>query len=430
MRYRFHRPRLLAVLAFCALAAGCAQPGAPSAVPSGFAAFAPNAAPTPPVTAPVTIPYPYVNNWTTTTYSGPGSKGKTTPGSDTGVTTVKFAVDPKTGVYDVPETIASKSGYVEVLNSAIGFYRYRGGIAQIILSDNFSYVAGPFVQTGMDTYPQTQNSIDFPMTPGRAWSAAATHVSYTNAQLSGKGAYGQNSSVNENADGTYASQTNYSRTKGGANQDNYASTASVSLTAPSTYSLAMPAAGMNELTQTFALPAGGTIAVTNSGKRPLPAKRGTVKVKDWYPGGGALPSALYKDDFRVIGTATTPSTCKSRAGQSATHVVESFANLDPVAGFYNTYTADYYLLALAKGQFWFACIVENYTNDNYANGWVFAAGHWGGLTSHQVGTETLIASAVKPGTQARGIRPNVPVLPFPSLPFRVAPLVERGRAFR
>jgi len=80
--------------------------------------------------------------------------------------------------------------------------------------------------------------------------------------------------------------------------------------------------------------------------------------------------------------------------------VEDFANLDPVQGFYNTYTANYFLARLAKGQYWFACIVEAYKNRTYANGWAMSAGNWGGLSSEQVGTEILIASGVKSPSDA------------------------------
>jgi hypothetical protein len=378
------------------------------------------AAATPPVTAPVTIPYPYTNTWTTTTWKSATAKPVSKKGSDTGTTTVQFFLDKKTGVYDVPETIKSKTGYTEVLNSAVGFLPHAGGIAQIILSDNYTYVQAPFLETGMDTYPQGQNSVDFPMTPGRTWSAAAAHTSYSNQALSGKGAYAQNTAFTENANGTYNGQTSYSSTQGGKNQDNYASTTSVVLNAPSIYTVSMRAAGFNKLTQSFALPKAKKIAVTSSGVTPLPVKPGMVQVPDWYPGSGALPSTLYSDDFRVSGTATMPSTCGSRKGGSATKVVERFANLDPVQGFYDTYTATYYLTKLAKNQFWFACIIEDYENDTYANGWIMNAGSWGGLSSQQIGTEVLIASTVKAAASpalARAIA-SLPVLAFPPVIFR------------
>jgi hypothetical protein len=377
----------------------------------------PQGAPTPPVTAPVTIPYPYTNVWTTTTWAGPTGKPVSQKGSDTGTTTVIFKLDKKTGVYDVPEIIKSKLGYTEVLNSAIGFLPHRGGIAQIILSDNYSYVQGPFTETGMDTYPSGENSFDFPLTSGRRWSAAAAHTSYYNASQSGRGAFAENVAYTEAADGTYTGQTSYSMTKGGKNQDNYASTTSVALAAPAVYTLSMRAAGYNELAQSFALPNAGVIDVTSSGKKPLPVARGTVKVPDWYPGHGALPSTLYSDRFLVIGTATMPSVCGARAGGSSSEVVEDFANLDPVQGFYDTYRAMYYLAKLANGQYWFACIIEKYTNDTYANGWVMSAGDWGKLSSRQIGTEILIASGVKSATFAPAIA-SLPVLPFPSVIFR------------
>ena len=45
---------------------------------------APMAKSTPPVTAPVTIPYHYTNNWVTKTWAGPELKARMrTPGSDT-----------------------------------------------------------------------------------------------------------------------------------------------------------------------------------------------------------------------------------------------------------------------------------------------------------------------------------------------------------
>lgn len=387
-----------------------------------------NAVATPPVTAPVTIPYPYTDISTTTTYAGPTAKPKTSTSTDTGTTTVKFLLDTKTGVYDVPEIIKSKLGYSEVLNSAIAFPpSYKGGTAQIILSDNYSFTEGPFIQTGMDTYPRGQDSIEFPMTAGRTWSAAAAHLSYVNSQTAGKKANTSNTSTNEAADGTYSAQSSSSNLNGAQNQNNYASTTTVLTSAPSIYTISMRAAGFNELTQTFALPAGGKIAVTSAGKKPLPVDRGRVKVPDWYPGAGPIPSPLYSDNFRVVGTATAPAVCKSRGGVSSTEVVETFANLDPAQGFYDTYTATYYLLSLAKGQFWFACIIEAYTNDDYANGWILSPGDWGGLTQHVTGTETLIASSVKASDVARSAAVlRVPLIPFPNLGFRERPAFERA----
>lgn len=415
----FSKLRSIAIVLSLAAVAACSshvQNGGTDALPAltqNARTVTPNA--TPPVTAPVTIPYAYVN-----TPTNPSSS------VDSGTTTVKFILDSKTGVYDVPEIIKSKLGYSEVLNSAVAFpAKYKRGTAQIILSDNFTYVAGSTTQTGMDTYPQGQNSIDFPLTTGRKWSAAANHLSYTNLAVGGKSPLAQNNSVNEAADGTYSSQTSFSSTKGGANQDNYAAATAVSLSAPSTYSISMRAAGFNTLTQSFALPSAGSIAVTNSGKAPVPAKLGTVMVKDWYPGGSALPKALYSDDWKVTGTVTTPTTCKARGGQSATQVVETFANLDPVQGFYDTYTATYYLMPLGAGQYWFACIIENYTNNTYANGWVMNKGHSGKLIKTTGGTETLIAKSVS----AKALRDNLrglSIVPFPAILFRAGLAIHHG----
>jgi hypothetical protein len=122
----------------------------------------------------------------------------------------------------------------------------------------------------------------------------------------------------------------------------------------------------------------------------------------------------------------TPSSCKSRAGVSATEVVEHFANLDPVQGFYDTYTATYYLTTLAKGQFWFSCIIESYTDDTYANGWVMSAGKWGGFTQHETGTETLIAATVKSAAIPATAAGRVPAVPFPSVLFRTRGALERA----
>jgi len=172
------------------------------------------------------------------------------------------------------------------------------------------------------------------------------------------------------------------------------------------------------LTQSFALPAAGKIAVTSSGKNPIPVKKGTVKVPDWYPASGALPDPLYFDNFHVDGSATMPSSCKSRSGSASTKLTETFGSLDPVQGTYDTYTATYYMAQLASGQYWFACIIEAYENDTYANGWVFAGGKWGGLTSKQVGTETLIAANVSTASLRPSAVGAVPLVPFPSLALR------------
>lgn len=382
----------------------------------------PAASPTPPVTAPVTIPYPYTNKWVTKTWAGPTAKPVSTKGSDAGVTTVKFALNKKTGIYSVLERIKSKYGSVENLDSAIGFLRHHGGIAQIILSDDYNYVAGTFSETGMDTYPQGQNSFDFPLTTGRRWSAAALHTSYVNEYQSGKGSFAENTAYTEGAKGTYDSQTNFSSLGRSKIQDNYASTTKVLLGSPSVYTLSEPAAGYNKLTQFFEVPSQGYIAVRSQGHKPLPKRRGTVSVPDWYPGQGGLPKTFYSDRFAVVGAAKMPSSCGSRAGTSSTQVNERFENLDPVQGFYNTYDAFYYLARLAKGQYWFACIVENYTNRTYANGWAMSAGDWGKLSSQQIGTEILIAT----GAKGLALSPEMTALPafaFPSLGFRVQ--VER-----
>jgi hypothetical protein len=411
----------LLLTAACSGRSGGSSLGFPPVESAGAGSSLPAASATPPVTAPVTIPYPYTNTWVTKTWAGPTAKPVSTKGSDSGVTTVKFALDKKTGIYGVLERIKSKSGYVEDLHSAIAFAPYRGssGIAQIILSDNYTFVEGPFSETGTDTYPDGQNSFDFPLTPGRRWSAAANHTSYVNEGLSGKGAFSENIAYTEAADGTYQNQTSFSSLGHFKNQDNYASTTNVVLGAPSTYTLSEPAAGYNKLTQVFDLPNGATIDVRNEGHKPLPLPPGTTKVPDWYPRDGALPKTLYSDRFEALGYNYAPPTCGSWSGQSANVVIEKFANLDPVQGFYNTYEAQYYLFEVASGQYWFACIIENYTNRTYANGWAMSAGAWGNLTSRQVGTEILIAGKVKSGAKkiARASA-TLPALTFPSLSFR------------
>ena len=397
---RIYFTRLLAAGTLLAGTAACggSQQAAGGALPGGATPSIahPMAAATPPVTAPVTIPYPYTNTWKTTTWSGPSAKPKTKPGSESGKIVVKFTVDKKTGVYFVPETIDSNAGYTEVLNSAITFPPYKKGTAQIILSDNFSYVQGPYTETGLDTYPQGQNSFDFPLTNGRKWSAAAAHASSDNQTQTGKQSFQEIDSSNVAADGEYTGQTSFSSTNGSANQDNYASTTGVSQSNPSSFTLSEPAAGFNTLTQTFGLPSGASIDVVSSGKKPVPFKTGKVRVPNWYPN-GSLPAALYSDDYKVTGTATMPSDCGNKwSGQSSTAVTENFSDLDPVQGTLDTDSTTYYLTSLATGQYWFACIVENYTNATYANGWVMGSGNWGGLSSQQVGTEILIASGAKP----------------------------------
>jgi hypothetical protein len=415
---------LLAAVAACS----GSQTTGTGAVP-GFAPppgrFAPQASPTPPVSAPVKIPYPYTNTWTTTTLAGPTAKPVSTKGRDDGTTTVKFALDRKTGTYDVLEIIKSRTGYTEVLNSAIGFLDHDGGIAQIILSDNYSYIDGPFVETGMDTYPSGENSFDFPLLSGRRWSAAAAHSSYVNQHESGSNAFSENTSYTEAADGTYKSQTSFSELNGQKNQDNYASTTSVALKDASVYTLSERAAGYNKLTQTFELPAAQHIAVVSSGKKPLPFKPGKVEVPDWYPGDGPLPSTLYSDDYRVVGAAMAPATCGKWAGKSSTEVVEQFANLDPVQGFYDTYRAEYYLNKLAHGQYWFSCIIEKYINDTYANDWAMSAGDWGKLSSEQIGTEILIARGAERDAQMLPqVMGSVPALTFPSMLFHARKVVS------
>jgi hypothetical protein len=422
---RFYFTRLLAAGTLLAGTAACgaAQPATGGAVPGGAMPMAarPLAAVTPPVTAPVTIPYPFTNTWKTTTWSGPSAKPKTKPGSESGKIVVKFTVDTKTGVYFVPETIDSNAGYTEVLNSAITFPPYKRGTAQIILSDNFSYVQGPYTETGLDTYPQTQNSFDFPLKTGRTWSAAAAHVSSDNQTQTGSQSFQEIDSSNVAANGEYTGQTSFSSTNGSTNQDNYASTTSVSQSKPSVFTLSETAAGFNTLTQTFGIPTGAAIDVVSSGKKPVPFKTGKVRVPDWYPN-GTLPAALYSDDYKVTGPATMPSECgKKWNGKPSTAVAENFSDLDPVGGTLDTDATTYYLTALAPGQYWFACIVENYTNDTYAGGWAMGPGNWGGLSSQQIGTEILIASGAKPA--ASDLR-NIAALHVLAI---VSPLAARER---
>jgi hypothetical protein len=423
---------LLVAVGVMAGIAGCSggeTPGTGTGALPGFAPppghLAPQPSPTPPVSAPVKIPYPYTNVWTTTTWAGPTAKPVATKGHDDGTTTVDFTLDRKTGLYDVIETIKSRTGYTEILNSAIGFLDHKGGIAQIILSDNYSYVDGAFVETGMDTYPYKENSFDFPLLAGRGWSAAAYHVSYVNENQSGSDAFAENTAYTEEADGTYESQTSFSELKGKKNQDNYASTTRVALKDPSVYTLSERAAGYDELTQTFELPKASRIEVVSSGKEPLPFKPGTVEVPDWYPGHGGLPSTLYSDEFSVVGMAKAPASCGKWAGKASSEVIEEFANLDPVQGFYDTYRAVYYLNKLAHGQYWFSCIIEKYTNDTYANDWAMSVGDWGRLSSEQIGTEILIARGAERDAQmlpqAMG---GVPVLAFPSAIFHTRKLVS------
>jgi hypothetical protein len=270
----------------------------------------------------------------------------------------------------------------------------------------------------MDTYPNGENSFDFPLTNGRRWSAAAGHASYYNEYQSGKGAFAENVAYTEAADGTYEGQTSFSSLGHSKIQDNYASTSDVKITEPSVYTLSERAAKYNKLTQIFELPNDGYIDVRSEGREPLPFKRGTAKVPDWYPGHGALPHAFYSDRYDVVGAAKMPADCGRHAGGSSTEVVEKFANLDPVQGFYDTYEAMYYLAQLAKGQYWFACIVEEYRNDTYANDWAMSAGAWGKLSSQQIGTEILVASKVSDDSLARSpALVSIPALTFPSLGF-------------
>jgi len=395
-------------LSACAGTHGGSLPGIDAA-----SAARPLAAATPPVTAPVTIPYPYTNVSTTTTYKSASAKGVSKTTHETGTTTVQFLLDKKTGVYLVPETIKSSLGYTEVLDSAIAFPQYNGGTAQIILSDNYTYTQGTYTETGLDTYPQGQNSFDFPLTKGLRWSAAAAHVSSDNQTVTGSGAFSQNDASNVTADGQYTAQTSFSST-GGSNQDNYASTTSVSLSAASVYTLSEPAAGYNTLTQTFKMPAsaGKSIPVTSSGKKPIPYAAGTVNVPNWYPN-GKLPRALYADNYLVPGTAAMPSTCgKTWSGKTASVVLENNIDVDPVQGFNNTSRTTYYLTSLAKGQFWFACIITNYTDATYANGWVNGAGAWGKPSSVTTGVETLIATGAKPSLQSSASIPALHTLAF------------------
>jgi hypothetical protein len=407
---------LLIGVAACSGRGGGGSSAVPPVGPGAMRNPAPLASATPPVTAPVTIPYPYTNTWTTKTWTGPTAPPSSSPGSDRGVITVKFALDKKTGVYDVLELVKSKLGYVEDLDSAIAFapYHSRGGIAQIILSDNYTFVEGPFSQTGMDTYPRGENSFDFPLTTGYRWSAAALHTSYYNESLSGKGAFDENVSYTEAPDGAYDAQTSFSNLGGKKIEDNFASTTHVALFQPSVYTLSEPAAGYNKLTQTFELPNGGVIPVRSTGHEPLPFPRGTVDVPDWYPDHGALPSTFYYDRFHVVGAVDMPSSCGAHKGKSSTEVIERYADLDPVQGFYNTYTTWYYLAQLAPGQYWFACIIEKYENETFANGWAMSAGNWGKLSSQQVGTEILIAKGANNATATTAPAfAKLPALTFP-----------------
>jgi hypothetical protein len=371
---------------------------------------------TPPVTAPVAIVYPYTNTWTTKTWAGPTATPSTAPGSDDGVTTVKFTLDKKSGIYNVLERIKSKTGYIEDLHSAIGFLPHGGGIAQIILSDDYTFVQGSFSETGTDTYPNGENSFDFPLTTGNRWSAAAAHTSDVDQVLSGRGGFEENDAYTEAADGQYFGQISFASRGHSKIQNNYASTTHVSLLNPSRYTLSEPAEGYNKLTQLFELPSGGYIAVRSKGHEPLPFKRGTVKVPDWYPGNGELSKELYSDRFTVVGPMAMPTECGKRKGEHSVAVVEKFADLDPVQGFYNTYKASYFLKSLAKGQFWFACIIEAYKNDTYADGWAMSAGNWGKLSSEQIGTEILIASATRrpdSGMMPEAIAPQPLTFPIP-----------------
>jgi hypothetical protein len=396
------------VAVFMVSAVGCSggSHSSPAVLPdaSSSRAAAPLAAPlaaaSPPITAPVTIPYPYTSSYTTTTWTSATSKPKVTKGTDDGTTIVQFSLDKKTGIYLVPETIVSKTGYKEVLNSSVGFLPVPGGgVGQVILSDNYTFVQGPFSETGMDTYPQGEAAPDFPLRKNRTWSGAANHTSFYNDVLTGSGAFEQNVSSNVWFDGTYTGQTNFSSTAGSANQDNYASTTNVTLNGSSTYTLAEPAAGYNILTQVFYPPNGPRDAVTSYGVKPIPYKAGTVLMPAWYDP-AKLSNVFYADNWQVTGAGTMPSTCGKRTGQAATVVLENSYDVDPVQGTNDSYTATYYMTTLAPGQYWFACIVEDYTDTTYANGWVMSSGHWGKPSSQEVGTEVLIASGAKPSTSS------------------------------
>ncbi len=61
------------------------------------------------------------------------------------------------------ERIKSKSGYVENLDSAIAFAPYHGssGIAQIILSDDYTFVEGSFNETGWTRIPRVKTPLTF-----------------------------------------------------------------------------------------------------------------------------------------------------------------------------------------------------------------------------------------------------------------------------
>ncbi|HTU80867.1 MAG TPA: hypothetical protein VMF61_01980 [Candidatus Acidoferrales bacterium] len=403
-----------ALVPACAACAGALAPHAASGVlPGGISALPP----------PVSVRYDFSERYELELWTGPTAHPIDAYGGNAGSVEVAFAKDARANRYDVREQIRQVNGN-ESWRGTVSFANAGGAVAQVLESDESTTVAAHRRQTALDTFPSGRIVFEYPPSYGLKWDAAARDLSSYAIVQTQPGAFAQTGSADSAPDGTYTSQTNYSSTRGAANRDDYAATTAVSLFGPSVFRLSERAAGFNPLTQTFALPAGGAIAVTSSGKPPLPVRPGRIRIKSWYPlGGGAFPRPLYRDRFRVRGKIAIPAFCGRRKGETATRVDETSYDVDPVQGTVSVYAAVYLLTPLGSDRYLIACVAENYTDGTYANGRALGGGSWGRMTRLQTGTAVAVAHDVESSDGAlRAIAPLRVLEVVPPVAARLFPI--------
>jgi hypothetical protein len=107
----------------------------------------------------------------------------------------------------------------------------------------------------------------------------------------------------------------------------------------------------------------------SSGHEVIPAtesydsKSATNLVPDWYPGGGAPANPLVRELTRNYGASKTPAKCGKRAGTSATLLVTSYTQLDPIIGYTDDETIDIWVLAGSGA----ICTIDVAVKKNYDN---------------------------------------------------------------
>jgi hypothetical protein len=332
-----------------------------------------------------TIHYTYWERYDLDIWTGPTSNPIQAYGGNGGVIDVSVARHAD-GTYDEiqRERYVGGSG---TLDSTYRLMRAGNRTMQVLVAQASTLRSPGISQQTTDTYPNLRAAFLLPLMPHDVWSATARDLSSRSIVETSPSPASEQETADRREDGTYDSKVSAS---------DFTSATYVRRFSASAYRLSEN--GYNTLTQTFALPVKGIIDVASSGNPPLPVKPGTVRIKSWYPyNGGALTQPLLRDRFHVIGSVKIPAVCRRRVNQPATRINEEGYSVDPVRGTASAFVTAYFLTPLSKRTQMIACVVEQYVEGVWANGWAMSAGDWGKLVREQSGERLYIARDVPAG---------------------------------